>query len=79
MIFRYTGKVPTYSNNVHNELTLYARNIRKWLILSNPFPNSAKSKLFNITLTPIIFPTIIIGIPLIIQLSFQVIVLNLLE
>ena len=30
-----------------NELTSYARNVRKWLILNNFFPNSFKTKLLN--------------------------------
>ena len=51
-------KVPTSSNNVPNELTLCARNVRKWLILNNLFPNSSKTKLLNISLKPFIFPTI---------------------
>ena len=51
-------KVPTSSNNVPNELTLCAQNVRKWLILNNLFPNSSKTKLLNISLKPFIFPTI---------------------
>ena len=62
MIFCYTGKlywkVPTCNNNVPNELTLCARNERKWLILNNIFPNSSKTKLLNITLKHFICPTI---------------------
>ena len=54
-----------------------ARNVRKWFILNNLFPNSSKTKLLNITLKPFIFTTIFL--PLILQLLFQVIVLNLLE
>ena len=68
-------KVPTSSNNVPNELTLCARNVRKWLILNNLFPNSSK-------LNYLIFPLNILFFPLlhlILQLLFQVIVLNLLE
>ena len=51
-------KVLTCRNNVPSELTLCARNVRKWLILNNLFPNSSKTKLLNITLKPFIFPTI---------------------
>ena len=51
-------KVPTCCNNVPNELTLCARNLRKWIILNNLFPNSSKTKLLNITLKPFICPTI---------------------
>ena len=69
-------KVPTCSNNVPNELTSCARNVRKWLILNNLFLNSSKTKLLIITLKPFICPNIL---PLILQLSFQVIVLNLFE
>ena len=48
-------KVPTCSINVPNELILCARNVRKLLIINNPFPNSSKTKLLNITLKPFIF------------------------
>ena len=68
-------KVPTNSNNVPNELTLCALNVRKWLILNNLFPNSSKTKLLNISLKPFIFPTITFDSTVIIP----VIVLNLLE
>ena len=50
--------VPTCSNNMTNELTLCARNVRKWLILNNIIPNFSKTKLLNITLKPFICPTI---------------------
>ena len=51
-------KVPTCSNNMSNELTLCARNVRKWFIINNLFPNSSITKLLNITLKHFIFPTI---------------------
>ena len=68
-------KVPTVINNVPNELTLCTRNVRKWLILNNLFSNSYKTKLLKLPLNLLFF----ILLPLILQLSFQVIMLNLLE
>ena len=68
-------KVPTCSNNVPNELTLCARNSRKWLILNNICSNYSKTKLLNITLKPFICPTITFDY----TVTFQVFVLNLLE
>ena len=45
-------EVATCSINVLNKLTLFARNVRKWLIPSNFCPNSSKTKLLNIIIKP---------------------------
>ena len=45
-------------SNFSNYRPMCARNVRKWFILNNLFPNSSKTKLLKITLKPFIFPTI---------------------